>query len=68
MVCNVIVVIITQTEADIHVCQMEIVMKSVLVLYGRNVDQIGGSLSIEVHSNVNIELPTNDLITICILS
>ena len=46
MVCNVIVVIITQTESDIHVCQMEIVMKSVLVLYGRNVDQIGGSLSI----------------------
>jgi hypothetical protein len=48
MVRNVIVVIITQTEADIHVCQMEIVMKSVLVLYGRNVDQIGGSLSIDV--------------------
>ena len=48
MVCNVIVVIITQTETDIHVCQMEIVTKGVLVLYRRNVDQIGGSLSIEV--------------------
>lgn len=47
---------------------MENVAKDVWVMYGRNVDQIGGSLSIEVHSNVNIELPTNDLMIICILS
>ena len=48
MVTNVIVVICTQVETDIHEYQMEIVAKGVLVFYGRNVDRFGGSLSIEV--------------------
>ena len=61
-------VTIIQTEADIHKYQMENVAKGVWVMYWRNVDQIGGSLSIEVHSDVNIKLPTNDLAAICILS
>ena len=61
-------VTITQTEAVIQKYQMENAAKGVWVMYGRNVDQIGGSLSIEVHSDVNIKLPTNDLAVICILS
>lgn len=42
-------VTITQTEADIHVYQMENVAKRVVDLHGgRAVEQIGGSMSIEV--------------------
>ena len=65
---HVFVVTIIQTEADIHKYQKENVAKGVWVMYRRNVDQIGGSLSIEVHSDVNIKLPTNDLVTIFVLS